>query len=133
MRTVTFGILTACNFLLYCLGGLDALLIWLAVAMVLDVFTGIGVGIFINPFSIKKMFLGGFKKASILGVIIFCTFADKGLNTEIWRTLAVMYYIAEEGLSFLRNVDILDVPVPKKLKDFMANLRDQNDTAEQKK
>jgi len=43
------------------------------------------------------------------------------------RTVAISYYIANEGFSILENWGALGLPLPKALKDALAKLRKDDD------
>ena len=47
-------------------------------------------------------------------------------DTVILRTVAMSYYIANEGFSILENWGALGLPLPKALKDALVKLRDKD-------
>ena len=48
-------------------------------------------------------------------------------ETVILRTVAISYYIANEGFSIIENWGALGLPLPKALKDALAKLREGED------
>ena len=43
------------------------------------------------------------------------------------RTAVVFFYLANEGLSCLENAAVIGLPVPEKLKEMLAQLKDERD------
>lgn len=58
--------------------------------------------------------------------IIVAVMLDRLLNTGTWvfRTLVCYFYIANEGISLLENCAGLGLPIPSKIKDALAQLKD---------
>ena len=56
------------------------------------------------------------------------------MNTGTWvfRTLVCYFYIANEGISLLENAGNLGLPIPKKLKAALEQLKneDENESEE---
>ncbi len=46
---------------------------------------------------------------------------------DIFRTAVALYYIGNEGLSLLENIENLGVELPKKLVEVLKQIRDKND------
>ena len=59
---------------------------------------------------------------------------DRLMNTGTWvfRTLVCYFYIANEGISLLENAGNLGLPIPKKLKAALEQLKneDENESEE---
>ena len=54
--------------------------------------------------------------------------ADMGMiNTSLFRSLIICYYIANEGLSIVENLSLAGVPFPGWLKSALEQLRDKSD------
>lgn len=66
------------------------------------------------------------RKAVIFVVLIVAVLLDRLLNTENWvfRTLICYFYIANEGISLLENCAGLGLPIPEKLKEALAQLKE---------
>jgi len=118
-----FAILTANVVLL--LGGYDKILSLLCVLIVIDYLTGIA-----KAFKQKNLnsYIGGmgiFKKAGIFLVIIIAQKLDLAMPTDpVFRTVTILFYISNEGISVIENLATLGVPIPKILKDKFKNLKD---------
>ena len=48
-------------------------------------------------------------------------------NGAAIRTAVVFFYLANEGLSCLENAAVIGLPVPEKLKEMLAQLKDERD------
>jgi toxin secretion/phage lysis holin len=114
------------------LGGADAWLRALVAFSVADYLTGTAKAVLSKSLSSRGAWAGGLRKLLIYVVVALAFALDGLLNTEsLLRTLAVCYYIAEEGLSVLENVGACGVKYPKKLAEALAALR--KDEKEEKK
>jgi len=104
----------------------DTALIVLITFMVFDYATGVLRGYVNKELSSDIGLKGIARKAVIFVVLIVAVSLDRLLNTGTWlfRTLICYFYIANEGLSLLENAISLGVPVPNKLKDALAQLKD---------
>ena len=60
---------------------------------------------------------------------------DRLLNEGVWlfRTLCAYFYIANEGVSILENAALLGIPVPKKLREVLAQLNTRADSNDETK
>ena len=116
------------SFILYFLGGFDVAITTLTVFIIVDVVTGLLKAIVEKNLSSKVMWTGILKQV--------CTYLRVGLahissiytGIEGLRLLTVSFYIADEALSILENVGKIGVPIPKKLKDDLDQLRQDNDS-----
>lgn len=113
----------------YLLGAWDLPIIALLCFMAADYVTGVLLAIVQKRLSSEVGFKGLAKKAVILLVITLAVFLDRLLGNGAWtfRTLAAWFYLANEGISLLENAAALGVPVPKKLKDVLAQLKDREE------
>ncbi|MEG0612660.1 MAG: phage holin family protein [Clostridium sp.] len=108
------------------LGTWDTALVVLLAFMILDYITGV-LRAWINKEVSSDIGLKGIaRKAVIFVVLIVAVMLDRLLNTGTWvfRTLICYFYIANEGISLLENCAGLGLPVPDKLKDALAQLKD---------
>ena len=107
-------------------GAWDTALIVLICFMVLDYTTGL-TRAWVNQEVSSDVGLKGIaRKSVILVVLIVSVLLDRLLNTGSWvfRTLVCYFYIANEGISLLENCACLGLPIPEKLKDALAQLKD---------
>ena len=94
--------------------------------MVLDYITGL-LSAWINPS--RKGWRGLAKKAVIVIIIMVAHMADIVFNQgTITRDIAIMFYIANEGLSILENATNCGIPVPAKLKNNLAQYTKEKTT-----
>jgi len=113
------------------LGGWDLMLRVLVLFVVLDYITGL-----IAAWSEKKLNseIGarGIMKKVLLFVIVALAFQlDKALGQEIFRSLAIWFYLANEALSIIENCSRAGVPIPTFLKSALEQLRKKADAGEQ--
>lgn len=52
---------------------------------------------------------------------------------SVLRTAIIFFYISNEGVSLLENAGHLGLPIPKKLKDILAQLHDRADGTDDEK
>lgn len=107
-------------------GSWDTALIVLIAFMVLDYITGL-LRAWINKEVSSDVGLKGIaRKTVIFIVLIVAVLLDRLLNTGTWvfRTLICYFYIANEGISLLENCAGLGLPIPERLKDSLAQLKD---------
>lgn len=107
-------------------GAWDTPLLVLIVFMVLDYVTGLTRGYVNKELSSDVGLKGIARKAMIFIVLIVAVMLDRLLNTGAWvfRTLVCYFYIANEGISLLENGAALGAPIPDKLKDALAQLKE---------
>lgn len=98
----------------------------LVLFMVLDYCLGVARGYINKELSSDIGLKGVARKAVIFAVLIVAVALDKLMNTGNWvfRTLVCYFYIANEGLSIVENCGALGLPIPDKLKDALAQLKD---------
>ena len=96
--------------------------------MTLDYITGFTRGYINKELSSDVGLKGIARKCVIFVVLIVAVMLDRLMNTGNWlfRSLVCYFYIANEGLSLLENSAALGVPIPTKLKDALAQLKEGN-------
>jgi len=69
------------------------------------------------------------KKVGMFVVISVCHIMDQlgGLGEPILRTVAIWWYIGNEALSIVENLGEVGVPIPGRLRQALAVLRDRHD------
>ena len=109
-------------------GAWDTALVVLIVFMLLDYGTGVLRGYINKELSSDVGLKGIARKAVIFIVLIVAVMLDRLLNTGNWvfRSLVCYFYIANEGISLLENCASLGLPIPEKLKDALAQLKEGN-------
>ena len=116
----------------YFLGGCDGLLIALVVFAVVDYITGVMCAISDQKLSSEV----GFRGICREGLIFVLVGAGHILDTQvigdgsILRTAVIFFYLSNEGVSLLENAAHLGLPIPKKLRDVLAQLHDRAEGGE---
>ena len=108
-------------------GGLDGMIIALLICIALDYFTGVLVGVAQKKLSSQVGFRGICKKVAILILVGLAHILDVYVlkTGSILRSAVSAFYIANEGISILENCGNLGLPIPKKLKDVLAQLKNE--------
>ncbi|WP_289147112.1 phage holin family protein [uncultured Megamonas sp.] len=95
----------------------------LLIFMVVDYLTGLSAAFIQNNVYLdsRKGFKGIIKKIVILCLVVLAHQIDVliGQNT-LTRNVVLFFFIGNEGLSILENASNCGLPVPKKLKDTLA-------------
>ncbi|MBJ0392819.1 phage holin family protein [Enterococcus faecalis] len=109
------------------LGGLDQLLDVFLFLIIVDFITGWIKAIATKELSSRIGMLGIAKKVTILFVVAVAVRVEKvvGNNLPI-REMVLIFYIANEGLSFFENIATF-IPMPKKLKELFIQLKNKDD------
>lgn len=111
-------------------GQLDGLLIALIAFICLDYISGLIVGAVQHRLNSQTSFIGLAKKALILIIVAVAHIIDSqvlGGSASVFRSAACGLYIANEGLSILENAGKLGLPMPKKLRNVLEQLRDKSE------
>jgi toxin secretion/phage lysis holin len=98
----------------------------LVAMVVLDYITGVTLAVFEKKLSSEIGFKGLFKKMMIFALVYLSVLLDQATNTDIVRTLTIMFYIANEGISVLENAGKLGVPYPEPLINILVQLKSKN-------
>ena len=109
------------------LGGLDQLLDVFLFLIIVDFITGWIKAIATKELSSRIGMLGIAKKVTMLFVVAVAVRVEKvvGNNLPI-REMVLIFYIANEGLSFFENSATF-IPMPKKLKELFIQLKNKDD------
>ena len=137
-RWMCAAIATLGAWLAYALGGWDAALGAMFGAMGMDYITGILVALMgkssktsNGKFKSSVAFAGLTKKLLMLIVVAMATLVDRLIGTNgVARFAAIGFYVANEGMSVIENVNGMGVPFPQGLLDTLERLRQRsNNTA----
>lgn len=114
-----------------CSNALEALL----VLMVMDYASGF-LAACINPhlaLNSQKGFKGIARKIYILMIVALAHFIDNAMGTTPQVcTLAIFFYLANEGLSIVENAAKMGVPIPDFIRDTLEQLSHQKKAREKK-
>lgn len=128
MKYVKIGLGLLNTMIGYWLGGLDEMLIALLIFMLCDYLTGVMKAIVNKKLSSEIGFKGIFKKVLILFLVGLSVRLDILLNLgESLRYLVIGFYLANEGISILENAGEMGLKFPKKLKDTLIQLNEENE------
>lgn len=110
------------------LGNWDTAIQMLFIVMGLDVLTGVINGVKEKNFTSKRLRQGIGTKAMYLIIIILCYQLDEfiGNGTPIFRTGACYLYVFVESVSILENIGKAGVPLPKKLVEILASIKNKS-------
>ena len=123
------------GFMGYLLGGMDGFLYALIAFVVIDYITGLMVAAIQKKVSSEVGFKGICKKVLIFILVGVANIVDRQIigNGSAIRTAVIFFYLSNEGVSMLENAGRLGLPIPKKLKDVLAQLHqkggDDNESA----
>lgn len=112
-------------FLLWLIGGFDLLAKVLLCLMFLDYLTGLWVGYKQKNLNSKRAYKGLQKKFLILVLLCGASLMHKLAPNIGFRSLVGLFYCATEMLSIIENAAKCGVPIPKKLKKALEQLRDK--------
>ena len=105
-------------------------LFWALIAfMATDYITGVVVAAINKQLSSEVGFRGLAKKLMILVFVSLGHIADTYIlgGTPAAMSAVMLFYMANEGISIIENAAALGLPVPKKLKDIMAQLKKESE------
>lgn len=116
---------------LWLFGGWDTLLQVLLCVVVCDYVSGVIRAMKAGQLSSAVGFHGLLKKGAILLVIVVAAQLDRlgGLQNDLFRSSAALFYIANEGLSILENLGGMGIPLPKAITRALAELRDAQESS----
>ena len=109
------------------LGGMDAVLHALVALVIVDYLTGLLKAWNLKEISSRIGFVGLIKKVLIFVVIAVAVEVEKVIGESIpLREIVIMFYLANEGISFLENVSVF-INFPEQIKDAFLQIRNSND------
>jgi len=115
--TLVGGLLTSL------LGGWDMALKVLVLFVVLDYATGLVAAYGEQNLNSRVGFRGIAKKILLFVPIAVAYWLDMLLGQEVLRSLAIFFYIANEGLSMMENLGRAGVPFPEQIQTVLEQLK----------
>ena len=105
MEKLKLILTTISTALAYVFGGMDKMLAILIIFMIIDFVSGFIKAWALKEFDSSKFYIGGVKKLGILMIVAIATQLDTLIHVDsvALRTVAIPYYIANEGFSILEN------------------------------
>lgn len=114
------------------MGGFDGLIYSLIAFVLIDYLTGVMAAIIDRQLSSEIGFKGIFKKVSIFMLVAVGHIIDSkllGSGTAL-RTAIILFYTSNEGISILENAARMGLPIPKKVKSVLEQLKKDGDEDE---
>lgn len=110
------------------MGGLDGFLYTLIVFVVVDYVTGFMAAISEKSLSSEVGFKGIAKKVVIFLLVGVANMLDVHVLGQgaVIRTAVIFFYLSNEGVSILENAGRLGLPIPKKLRQILEQLKDED-------
>ena len=111
------------------LGGLDGFVYALIAFVVIDYLTGLMAAAVEKKLSSEVGFRGIFKKVLIFMLVGIGGIIDRQIigDGSVLRTAVIFFYISNEGISIVENAGRIGLPIPKTLKDVLAQIKDRED------
>lgn len=110
------------------LGGMDAILHALVALVIVDYLTGLLKAWNLKEISSRIGFIGLIKKVLIFVVIAVAVEVEKVIGDSMpLREIIIMFYLANEGISFLENVSVF-INFPDQIKDAFLQIRGSAET-----
>ena len=127
LTIITTGILAVFTYLF---GTFDILIQGAFMFIVLDFTTGLIKAWHNGEVSSTKSRKGLVKKTMFLSMILIGHWLDKASlipdNTGMsFRTLVLVFIVANEGISILENLSIMGIKMPKKIENMLEKLKDE--------
>lgn len=105
------------------LGGWDVALQVLVIFVVADYLAGVAAAWYLKKLDSNVGLRGIAKKILLFVPVGIGYWLDTLLGAELLRSLAIFFYIANEGLSILENLGRMDIPIPAVIKAALEQLR----------
>lgn len=119
------GIITLVS---HVLGGWSLALQTLLIFIVLDYVSGILKAFYQKELNSEIGVKGIVKKIGYLILVVVANYLDQLLgHTGVLYTIIVYCFVANEGLSIVENWGAMGLPIPKKLKDALAQLKKRDE------
>ena len=121
IKTILTVIITWIGWLI---GGYDTMMIALLLFMIIDYLSGVMCAVINKKLSSKIGFKGIFKKIMIILLVGITNLLGQATGIDGLRYIVISFYLANEGISIIENASILGLPVPKKVKDVLEQLKE---------
>lgn len=111
------------------LGGWDGFLYALVVFVIADYLTGLMAAAVKKELSSENGFRGICKKVFIFLLVMVAHIIDAQVirDGSVVRTATIFFYLSNEGISILENAAVVGLPIPGKLREVLAQLRDDSE------
>ena len=125
-KNILAGVCTVLSFLF---GDMEGLMVALVALIILDYISGVIAAAVEKRLSSEVGAKGIAKKIFMLLIVALANIVDINVigDGHVLKTVTVVFYICNECISLIENAGRIGVPVPKKLLDVLAQLRDKDD------
>jgi toxin secretion/phage lysis holin len=113
------------GFLVGLLGGWDIALKVLLIFVIADYLTGLSAAWYQKTINSEVGLKGIIKKFCLFIPVGIGFWLDSLTGTEFLRSLAIFFYIANEGISILENLGKMNIPIPSAMKDALTQIKDK--------
>lgn len=114
------------------LGGMDAILHALIYLVIVDYLTGLAKAWKLKEISSQIGFYGLVKKVLIFVVVAVAVEIEHVIGDAIpLREVVIMFYLANEGISFLENISVF-INFPDQIKDAFLQIRSSGESTADK-
>ena len=100
------------------------MMIALLLFMIIDYLSGVMCAVINKKLSSTIGFKGIFKKIMIILLVGITNLLGQATGIDGLRYIVLSFYLANEGISIIENASILGLPVPKKVKDVLEQLKE---------
>lgn len=108
-------------------GGWDGLIYTLILFIAIEFFTDVLIKSNMHNLSLKVL-INKFIRITLIFFLVAMGYSlDLYIlqSQELLRTAIILFYLSNEGLSILKKLETLGIPIPKKMKKFLDNLKDE--------
>lgn len=114
------------------LGSFDGFLYTLIALVIVDYITGVVAAGIRHELSSEVGFTGIAKKIMIFAIVGVANVLDHHIlqQSSVLRTMAIFFYVANEGMSIVENADKIGISVPQPLRKILKQLKEDNEHGE---
>lgn len=109
------------------LGGWDIMLRVLVLFVAIDYVVGVTAAWFEKKLSSETGAKGIIKKFLLFVIVALAFQVDRAIGQEIFRSLAIWFYLANEALSIIENAGRCGVPIPAFLRTALEQMKQKAD------
>lgn len=129
LLTAKIGLALLGGLLSFMFGELDAPLKVLILFVIIDYVTGLMCAVVEKTVSSEVGAKGLARKIGIFLLVALANVMDmiafNGLDGFALRTTVIFFYISNEGISIIENAGRLGIPIPKKVRDVLEQLNNE--------
>jgi len=131
LKGIKYGLMVVGAALTALLGVWDMVLRVLVLFVALDYITGVAAAWANKKLSSEIGARGILKKVLLFVIVALAHQLDKAVGQEVFRSLVLWFYLANESLSIIENCGRAGVPIPAFLKAALEQLKKKADAGDQ--